>query len=138
MAILMELNIRLTYLVVETTSGQKWNGVNDTGIYINIYIWSMLKCLSFYVNSLYIYDFVSTFWQIFPSRWVSNKAVNKTHKKSKSRLKFFGWKTRSQSYKKLFGVKFKSCFNLNCALHNISIAGNNNGTARLYVAQKEA
>jgi hypothetical protein len=30
MAILMELNIRLTQLVVETTSGQKWNGVNDT------------------------------------------------------------------------------------------------------------
>jgi hypothetical protein len=26
----MELNIRLTKLVVETTSGQKRNGVNDT------------------------------------------------------------------------------------------------------------
>ncbi len=32
MAILMELNIRLTQLVVETTSGQKWNGVNDTHV----------------------------------------------------------------------------------------------------------
>ncbi len=30
----MELNIRLTQLVVETTSGQKWNGVNDNQSYM--------------------------------------------------------------------------------------------------------